>query len=268
MYQKGVDLLIFFGGDGTARDIYDSVSLNLPVVAVPTGVKMYSSVFAINLKAAAKLIDTVVTNQIEYEEREVLDIDEDSYQKNILKSKLYGYLKVPKLRDLIQPSKNNSSLKPSDAINKEKIALQVIDNMKNEIIYLLGPGTTVKAINDELSLPKTLLGIDAVCDKQIVALDVNERAILDLMQNYKECKIIVSPIGAQGFIIGRGNKQFTPKILNKIGKDNIIVIATREKIRALKCLRIDSMDTDIDELFTGPIEVVVGYKEEIVVKIV
>ncbi|MBY9004184.1 MAG: ATP-NAD kinase family protein [Candidatus Lokiarchaeota archaeon] len=267
LYDKKIEILVFFGGDGTARDIYDSVGLKLPVIAVPTGVKMFSSVFAVNSRAASQLVDAIILNNITYEEREVLDINETSYSKGILESKLYGYLRVPKVLNLIQASKDTSRIGSSYDFEKKEIALHVIENMENDILYLLGPGTTVKAITDELGLPKTLLGIDAIYRKEIIEKDLNEQGILGLLNTYSHAQIIVTPIGGQGFIFGRGNKQFTPKILENIGKKNVIIIAAKEKLKSLKCLRIDSTSIDIDNIFKGLTNVIIGYKEETVIQI-
>lgn len=267
LLKKKVELIVFFGGDGTARDIFDSIGLNLPVIAAPTGVKMFSSVFAINSRAAAELIDAFILNNIDFEEREVLDINEDSYSKGILESTLYGYLKVPKVLNLIQASKDSSRNGISYEINKKNIALHITKYMKKDVLYLLGPGTTVKAIADELNLPKTLLGIDAVYNKKIIEKDLNEQGILKLMDAYNQVQIIITPIGGQGFIFGRGNKQFTPKILEKIGKKNVIIIATKEKLGSLKCLRIDSTSMEIDNSFKGLTNIVIGFKEETIIQI-
>ena len=182
LLKKNVDCIVFFGGDGTARDIFDVVRSEKPVIAVPSGVKMFSAVFAINPRAAAKILDSLVSNNVDYEEREILDIDENSYRKGVLESKLYGFLKVPKITNLIQASKDNSRMGSSNAILKKQIAQFVIENMNKEVVYLLGPGTTVKAICDELKLPKTLLGIDAIYKKQNLGQDLNEKRILELMQ--------------------------------------------------------------------------------------
>lgn len=267
LYDKKVEILVFFGGDGTARDIYDSIALKLPVIAVPTGVKMFSSVFAVNSRAAAKLLDAFLLENIEYEEKEVLDIDEESYRNGILESKLYGYLKVLKKANLIQAAKDNLITGNIYEINKKDIAQHIIEHLKSNTVYLLGAGTTVKAITDLLHLPKTLLGIDALYNKKIICQDVNERAILEILDTHDQVQIIVTPIGGQGFIFGRGNKQFTPIVLKKIGKKNVIIIATKEKLRSLKCLRIDSTSIEIDDLFKGLISVVIGIKEETVIQI-
>ncbi len=267
LVRESIDLLIFCGGDGTARDIFDSIGLEKPVLALPAGVKMFSSVFAINPRAAAQIIDKFIEETIETQEKEVLDIDEELFRKDILQAKLYGYLKVPKILSLIQSGKTGSGSGRTIEENKQEIAQFIIENMKNDILYLLGPGTTIKAITDNLSLPKTLLGIDAVYNKQILGKDLNEMGILELISLYPNAEIIVSPIGGQGFIFGRGNKQFTPNILKVVGKKNIRIIATSNKMRELKCLRVDSGDFKVDEQFKGFTKVIIGYKEELIIQI-
>ena len=267
MIRENIELLIFCGGDGTARDIYDSIGLEKPVVALPAGVKMFSSVFAINPRAAAEIIDKFIEETIETQEKEVLDIDEDLVRKDILQAKLYGYLKVPKIMRLIQSGKTDSGFGKTIEENKQEIAQFIIENMEDDILYLLGPGTTIKTITGNLNLPKTLLGIDAIYDKRIVGLDLNEQGILELLDNYNKIILILSPVGGQGFLLGRGNKQLTPKILKIIGKNNIKIVATVEKMRELACLRVDTGDIEIDKILIGFGKVITGYKEELIVKI-
>jgi predicted polyphosphate/ATP-dependent NAD kinase len=267
MVKKQIDLIVFCGGDGTAIDIYDAIGLKVPVIAVPAGVKMFSSIFALNPRAAAEILNEFLKEDLETQEKEILDINEDSFRKGVLDSKLYGYLKIPKVLNLIQASKDSSNVGRTAEENKYEIAQHIIENMKENVLYLLGPGTTVKAITDELKLPKTLLGIDALYNNQIIAEDVNEKRILGLIIKYKKVKIIVTPIGGQGFIFGRGNKQFTSKILKKIGKENIIIIATEEKVKVLKILRVDTGDLNVDKQLIGFTKVIIGYKEELVISI-
>jgi len=267
MLKENIDLLVFCGGDGTARDIYDAIDMKIPVIAIPSGVKMFSSVFALNPRSAARILDNFIAENIETEEREVLDINESSFREGRLDSKLYGYLKVPKIPELIQESKSGSKLGRSAEENKQEIANDIMEKIKNDVLYLLGPGTTVKAITDKLNLPKSLLGIDALYDRKIIASDINEERILNLLENYDQVKIILTPIGGQGFLLGRGNKQFTPKVLKKIGKENLIVVSTEDKIRKLDCLRIDTGDYETDNLLKGFIKVIIGFKEELIKRI-
>jgi predicted polyphosphate/ATP-dependent NAD kinase len=267
MLKKNIDLLIFCGGDGTARDIYDAVGLEIPVVALPAGVKMFSSVFALNPRAAAQIINKYIEGLVETQEQEVLDINEELVRDDVLESKLYGYLKVPKILSLIQSSKTGSQFGRTIEENKQEITQYIIESMQNDVLYLLGPGTTVKTITDYFGLPKTLLGIDALYNRKMVRKDLNEKDILILLNKYPKVEIILSPIGGQGFIFGRGNKQFTPQILKKIGKDNITIIATEQKMKALDYLRIDTGNVNIDKLFAGFTKVITGYKQELIIEI-
>jgi predicted polyphosphate/ATP-dependent NAD kinase len=267
MVKNGIELLIFCGGDGTARDIYNIIGLKIPVIAIPSGVKMYSSVFALNPRAAAQILDKFLEESVETQEKEVLDIDEDLVRNDILDARLFGYLKVPKILNLTQSAKSGSRHGKIIEENKQEIAEFIIEIMDNDIIYLLGPGTTVKAITDDLKLPKTLLGVDAIYNKQVVGIDLNEKKILDLLKKYSDAEIIISPLGKQGFLFGRGNLQFTPKILKQVGRKNIKIIATAEKMREFKYLLVDTGDFEVDELLKGFTKVVIGYKEELVIKI-
>ena len=267
MVKKSIELLIFCGGDGTARDIYDAIELKKPVVAIPAGVKMFSSVFSLNPRAAAQIIDKFLDEVVETQEQEVLDINEELVRDDILESRLYGYLKVPKILNLIQSSKTGSQFGRTVEENKQEIAQFIIETMSSDILYLLGPGTTVKTITDNLNLPKTLLGIDAIYNKENAGKDINEKDILKLLKKHINVQIVISPIGGQGFVFGRGNKQFTPKILQKIGKKNIKFIATEQKMKALDCLRIDTGDIEIDNMLKGFTKVITGYKEELIIEI-
>ena len=260
MLGENIELLIFCGGDGTARDIFDAIKLTIPVIAIPSGVKMFSSVFSINPRAAAEILDAFLRGA-DTLEKEVLDINEDSFRKGILDSRLYGFLRVPKVVNLLQAGKISSKTGKSVEENKTDIAKFIIENMKKDRLYLLGPGTTVKSISDILNVSKALLGIDAIYNNHLVGKDINENGILELLNKYHNAEIIVSPIGGQGFIFGRGNKQFTPNVLEKVRKENIKVIATEDKMRGLNCLRVDTGDIEIDNFLKGYVKVITGYNE-------
>jgi len=267
MLEEQVEFLIFCGGDGTARDIFDAIELKIPVVAIPSGVKMFSSVFALNPKAAAQIVDKFINETTDTQEKEILDIDEEAFRDNRLVSKLYGYLVVPKIQNLTQNAKDGSKVGRTIDENKYEIAQQIIETMEEKTLYLLGPGTTVKSITDQLNLVKSLLGVDAIYNKSLVGKDLNESGIVELLKKYQKVKIIVTPIGGQGFVFGRGNKQFTPKILRRVGKNNILIIGTEDKIKSLKCLRVDTGDDETDKMLEGLTKVVIGYKEELICEI-
>lgn len=266
MVKKGIDLLIFVGGDGTARDIYDAVGTKVPVVGVPSGVKVFSSVFAVSARAAAEMIDEFMRGT-DFTEQEVLDIDEDNFRKGKLASRLYGYLLVPEVKQLLQEGKQASSTSTSTVENKKEVARYIVENLDGNTLYLMGPGTTVKAVTDELNVEKTLLGIDALFNGELVDSDINEKAILKLLESYRERKIIITPLGGNGFIFGRGSRQFTPEVISKIGRENIVVIGTRDKVNGFDCLRVDTGDYQLDEILSGYIKVIVGYNEEILMEV-
>jgi len=264
MLKKGIKLLIFVGGDGTARDIYDAVGLTIPVVGIPSGVKMFSPVFALSPKAAAQIIDN---NSSQLIEEEVLDIDEDAFRAGKLGAKLYGYLKVPKNIELLQGKKEPSNLSKPEEQSKEEIAKYLLENIERDTLYILGPGTTLSTIAEKLNIQKTLLGIDAIFNEQLVGSDLNEKGLLGIIKKHGKTKIILTPIGGNGFIFGRASKQFTPKVLKLIDKKDVIVVATENKISRLECLRVDTGDTETDNKLKGQVKVITGYKTETIIEV-
>ena len=264
MLEKGIDLLMFVGGDGTARDIYDAIGLTMPVVAIPSGVKMFSPVFALSPSAAAEIINTAGNQFIE---KEVLDIDEEAFRENKIAAKLYGYLKVPKKITLLQAKKEPSNVSKSEEDMKEEIADYIMENLEKETLYILGPGTTLKTIADKMGVEKTLLGIDAVFNGKLVGKDLNEKGLLALIKKYNKSIIIVTPIGGNGFIFGRASKQFTPEVLKLIGKENIVVVATEDKINKLECLRVDTGNAEVDRSLSGFKKVITAYKRESIIEV-
>ena len=258
--EAGVDLLVYCGGDGTTRDILKSVGLHVPVLGVPTGVKMHSAVFAVSPQAAARVSVTYLWGGLPLREAEVMDVDEAEFRQGHLSAELYGYLLSPFEPHLIQGNKMASPMTENEVENQAAIAIYVIEEMKTEIIYIIGPGTTTRTIGDLLDQKKTLLGVDLFQEKKIVAKDVNEKQILQTI-NGKATKIIVTPIGGQGFIFGRGNQQISSKVIRQVGLDNIVVVATKSKLDRLESLRVDTGDPELDEHFRARgIRVIVDYK--------
>jgi predicted polyphosphate/ATP-dependent NAD kinase len=266
MLAEHIDLLVFVGGDGTARDIHEAVGMQVPVVAVPAGVKVYSAAFALSPRAAANMVDAYIQDAGSVE-KEVLDIDEDAYRANRLEVHFVGYLLVPDVMDQIQPGKEGTQLTINTLENQRDIAAGFVEEMDCRTLYLLGPGTTVKAIADAMKIQKTLLGVDAVVDSRGVGTDLNENDILALLDRYEKSAIVLTPLGGNGFIFGRGNKQFTPQVIRWVGKTNLIFIATEEKLRNSPVLRVDTGDVELDNDLAGYGEVMVGYRKGKVVKI-
>jgi predicted polyphosphate/ATP-dependent NAD kinase len=270
MMKVGVDLILFSGGDGTARDICEVIGGEVPVLGIPAGVKMHSAVFAINPKKAAELAISFLRGEASLREAEVMDIDEDAFRKkNKVVARLYGYVQVPYEKSLVQPIKIGSSTTMDEKSNQEAIAEYIVERMEDDCYYILCPGTTVKAIADKLGFKKTLLGVDIVKKRRMIAMDVNEEKLLKLIEGEK-AKIVVSPIGGQGFIFGRGNQQISPQVIKKVGIDNIIILATENKLHSIgpgKPLLVDTGDDEINKQLSGYKRVVTGYNKEVIWKV-
>jgi predicted polyphosphate/ATP-dependent NAD kinase len=263
MLTLGVDLILFAGGDGTARDICEAVGDTVPVIGIPAGVKLHSAVFGVNPVRTGELAAQFLRDEIHtLRTAEVMDIDEVAYRQGIVSPRLFGYLRIPYQRRLVQARKSPNPV--SEEATLHAIALDVIDHM-DENYYIIGPGTTTRPILTNLGLSKTLIGVDVVCGRKLVIADANETSLLELLENHA-AKVVVTPIGGQGFIFGRGNQQISPKVLRKIGLDNIIVISTPEKILSLggRPLLVDTGDYEIDKALSRHIKIVTGYGERIV----
>lgn len=267
MMENDLNLIVFCGGDGTARDIMDVIGLNLPVLGIPSGVKMHSAVFAVNPEAAANIVMRFINEGLPLKEAEVMDVDEESFRNERLSAKLYGYMLVPYEPELIQGMKEASILTDSELRNQAAIAVYFVERiMEPNTLYILGPGTTTRAIAALLNEKKTLLGVDLLFNGKIIKHDVNEKEILRSIHGRK-AKIVVTPIGGQGFIFGRGNQQISPRVIRKVGINNIVVIATKHKLKELKKLRVDTGDLEIDQKLKGYIRVIVDYGEELVMPV-
>jgi predicted polyphosphate/ATP-dependent NAD kinase len=267
MEALDVDLILFAGGDGTARDVYESINGRVPALGIPTGVKIQSGVFAINPARAGDLAAKFLTGEdMKLRELEVMDIDEEAYREDRLSAKLYGYLKVPFQETIIQSSKEASG--GSEEITLEAIASEVVEEMDDEHLYIIGPGTTTRPIAQLIGVEKTLLGVDVVKGGKLVASDVNEERLLELIEGEK-AKIIVTVIGGQGFVFGRGNQQISPRVIRRVGRENVIIVATPEKLAALRgrTLLVDTGDPEVDEMLSGYHKVVTGYARRSVYKI-
>jgi len=259
--SAGADLLVFCGGDGTARDVMNAVGTELPVLGVPTGVKMHSAVFAVGPKAAARIAMEFLWEELPLKDAEIMDVNERAFREGRVSAKLYGYVLTPYEPDLIQGVKMASSMTNSEMRNQAAIAIYIIENMRSDVVYIIGPGTTTRTIGDLLDAKKTLLGVDLFYNKKLIAKDVNEKQILEKIKG-KTARIIVTPIGGQGFIFGRGNQQISSAVIREVGRDNIVVVATEAKLRSLKTLRVDTGDPSLDDALRGCIGVISDYKKE------
>ncbi|MCP4721396.1 MAG: ATP-NAD kinase family protein, partial [Desulfobacteraceae bacterium] len=263
----GADLLLFVGGDGTARDICSALGESLPVIGVPAGVKIHSPVFATTPETAGWLAQLFLgKKKCRTCEQEVLDIDEDAYRKGRVSTRLYGYLQVPDEGGM-QNRKAGTPL--SQRASQNLISLAMIDAMEADVFYLVGPGSTMGPVLSNLNLDHSLLGVDVVQNRQLVKKDATEKQILEIIKD-RPFKILITPIGGQGYLFGRGNHQFSPKIIQGAGKKNIGVGATLEKIGSLRGepFLVDTGDKKTDRMLAGYIRVVTGYRQEMIYPIV
>lgn len=262
-----VGLILFAGGDGTARDIYKAVGVSVPVLGIPAGVKIHSAVFATHPRCAGELAaDYLHAKRFRVREAEVVDLDEDMYRKGYVSTRLFGYLKIPYRPYLVQNQKVPSPA--AEVARLEAIAADVIENMQPGWLYILGPGTTARAIAARMGLPKTLIGVDVMTSQESVALDVSESRLLELIKD-RSFKIIVTPIGGQGFLFGRGNQPISPQVIQQAGRENIIVVSLIEKINTLggNPLLVDTGEPAVDALLAGHCSVITGYHERLIYRV-
>ncbi|MFA5346996.1 MAG: ATP-NAD kinase family protein [Methanoregula sp.] len=255
--KAGIDLILFCGGDGTARDIFDAVGREVPILGIPAGVKMYSGVFAINPTVATEIVTNFTIQSLR--DSEVMDVDEEAFRAGELKTHLYGIARVPSLAGKTQVSKQVYEDSDEERVKKE-IARFINEIMITDILYILGAGTTTESIAREIGVKKTLLGVDAIKNRKMVAMDLDEKSLWELLKDGQEAKIFLSPIGAQGFILGRGNQQISARIVKLVGIRNIIVVATPHKLRETPVLYVDSGDPLLDRSFGDSVQVVSGYR--------
>lgn len=265
LMNESVDLILFAGGDGTARLIADVIGTRQPVLGVPSGVKMHSGVYAISPEAAGEIIKQLLTGQlVSIAERDVKDIDEDAFRSGQVRARFYGTLLVPEDSQFLQQVKNAGTER--DELAQLDVAQEMIQQLQPDTLYLVGPGSTTHMFLQELGLDGSLLGVDILLNNQLIAVDVTASQIISQLNQFNgPAKIIVTAIGGQGHILGRGNQQFTPAIIKHIGIENIIVIAARGKILALngRPLLVDTNDPALDQSFSGYMRVITGYNESI-----
>lgn len=260
MLENNVDIILFAGGDGTARNIYKATGDKVPVIGIPAGVKIHSGVYAITPKSAGHVAKQFLLNETsKLKEAEVVDLDENLYRQEIISPKLYGYMIIPDDEKKMQHRKSRST---SLATSLDFIATDVIKSMEQDVIYVIGAGSTTRNIMILLGLPYTLIGVDVICNKEIVKTDVDEQELWDIIRG-KPTKLILTAIGGQGHIFGRGNQQISPRVIKEVGKENINIIATKEKLLSLHDRRLltDTGDDELDKELSGHIKVITGLDE-------
>jgi len=269
LYAAGVDILLFAGGDGTARDILDVIGERCPVLGIPAGVKMQSGVFAVSPEAAGELLARLAEGGlVGVKAREVRDIDEEAARRDVVRSRYYGELMVPSEGHYLQHTKVGGREDPDLAA--ADIASWQVEAMVPGHTYLIGPGSTTAAIMAELGLPNTLLGVDVVRDGAVVAADADERRLLEVLDNAPgAASIVVTAIGGQGHLFGRGNQQFSPAVIRAVGLENIIIVAAKSKIAGLegRPLLVDTNDVALDQALCGLRKICTGYDDHLLYRV-
>lgn len=278
--ENSVDFIVFAGGDGTARDVLDVLSADIssghnspiPVIGIPAGVKIHSAVYAVTPSRAGELIQLIATGEpMSLHDVMVMDLDEQAFREGRVNAKCYGYLSVPVDDTRMQLIKQGGI--NHHEISVQEIAAEVIESMQPDIFYLIGSGSTTAEIMNQLNLTNTLLGIDIISNHELIASDVDEQTILKIINNHPT-KIVVTTIGGQGHVFGRGNQQLSAKVIRHVigqtminqtsGRENIIIIATNEKLRSLnkRPMIADTGDSDLDTQLSGLYTVITGYQQK------
>lgn len=266
--EPGVDLVLFVGGDGTARDICQAIDQELPCLGIPAGVKVYSAAFSTNPRTGGYLAARYLEGEAALMDAEVLDVDESAFRMDRIMTRLYGYLRIPFHASSLQAAKTASPLAEDETSAQDAIAKFVDEELNDHWTYIIGPGSTTAALGRRLGFQKTILGVDAIRGRTLIGKDLSEQAILKLIEPGRT-SIIITPIGGQGFLFGRGNPQISPEVIRRVGKENIIVIATKHKTHSLKMKRllVDTGDPELDRELSGYVKAITGYREFILLPI-
>ncbi len=270
--DAGIDLLMFVGGDGTARDVCAAVGTRMPVLGIPAGVKMYSGVFAVSPVAAAEILKRLLTNQpVTLEDAEVRDIDEAAFRDDRVQSRYYGELRVPGVRGFVQQVKCGPQEDETTA--QQEIAASVIETMDADVLYLLGTGGTVHTVTETLGLQGTLLGIDALRDGKLVGRDLDARAIAEILLKHERVRLLLGVTGGQGFLLGRGNQQLSAPVVRDVlargGREALVVLASEAKLAGLagRPLLVDTGDAALDQQLAGLLPVQTGYRRQMLYRV-
>lgn len=273
LLSESLDLLLFAGGDGTARDVYSVADDNMPVLGVPAGVKIHSGVYGITPHAAGVVVKMLLDGElVSLMSADVMDIDEVAFRAGTVRAKCFGEMLVPAEPRFIQAVKMGGI--ESDELVLADIAAEVIENMEDER-YIMGSGSTVAAVMSEMGLDNTLLGVDLIQNQQVIGADLSAEQLLEMTQDHsltsqgRAVKLVITLIGGQGHILGRGNQQLSSELIKRIGKDNIIILATKTKLKALegRPLIVDSGDPELDKDLCGYYRVITGFHDYVMYQV-
>jgi predicted polyphosphate/ATP-dependent NAD kinase len=258
--SKAAKLIVFAGGDGTARNICAAIGDCVPVIGIPAGVKIHSAVYAINPRNAGLAIrDHIEGKPMRLRESEVMDIDEEVFRNGRVSARLYGYMRTPEDRGRMQNMKSGGYSEDGELAG---MAGYVVCNMDPDTTYIIGPGSTTKAVMDDLGIANSLLGVDVIKGGRLVASDVSENRLWELIEDSSiKVNIIMTLIGGQGSLFGRGNQQLSPRVIRRVGKEGLIVVSTTSKIISFRGapLVVDTGDPELDAELAGFIEVFIAF---------
>ena len=265
LVNKGVDLILFAGGDGTARNVCSIVADSVPVLGVPAGVKIHSGVYAVTPSAAGDVVAKMLTGElVSVRQAEVRDIDESAFRQGKVRAQHYGEMQVPDELTYVQSVKMGGREDESMVINEIAEYVSEIIADDDEHLYIMGSGSTVAEVMARLGLTNTLLGVDVVKKGAVIAADVTASELLELVSQ-SPARLVITAIGGQGHVFGRGNQQLSPAVLRAIGRDNFWIAATKQKLQQLdgRPLRSDSGDEELDNELAGIIAVITGYDDRV-----
>ena len=267
MQEQGIDLLLFAGGDGTARDIVDRVQGQVVCLGIPTGVKMHSAVFGVNPCRAGELAASFLLDESRRTRAaEVMDIDEQALREGHVAARLFGYMTIPFRRGHVQGLKAGTS---EDELSvQQAIAREVVDRMEENVTYVVGPGTTMAEVMKVLGQDYSLVGVDVLRNGELLGKDLGEEELLNLLGE-NPSGVIVTPVGGQGYLFGRGNQPISARVLQQVGKERIIIAATPHKLSSLRGdpLKVDSGDAETDRWLSGFYVVVSGHRNSSVYRV-
>jgi predicted polyphosphate/ATP-dependent NAD kinase len=244
LLREQIDLLVFVGGDGTAVDVATAVEGQVPILGVPAGVKMFSGVFA-ETPATARRIVQELRPGFRTEPADVIDLDESSYKAGAWHVRSHATAKVP-IGEGVQVSKGGDI--PTEGASQADLVEWFKGAFDPATTYVLGAGTTIAAIKQHLG-GGSPLGVDVFRGDAFVATDASEEQILAALDDGGPARILVSPTGRQGAVLGRGTAQVSPAVLERVGVQNVVILATPAKLLGIDHLFVDTGDPGIDAKF-------------------
>ncbi|MFF2050966.1 ATP-NAD kinase family protein [Leifsonia sp. NPDC058194] len=257
LHAAGATLVLFAGGDGTARDVARGLQAGVPVLGIPAGVKMYSGCFAVGPAAAGALAAAWTGGPLPTADAEVLDLDEEGMRAGRPDPRLFALVPVPAAPGRTQARKASTPASERESVHGA--AVGAVSRMLPGVRYLLGPGGTTAEVGRVLGLDTTPLGVDVVEDGQLVARDVTAAQALSAVDG-RPAQAVVTVIGGQGFVLGRGNQQLSPRVVAALGPHPLLVVATEQKLIDLagRPLLVDTGDPALDARLAGHLTVVTG----------